>query len=258
MKSTKVHIYQASRQDIEGIIQVELDRYKELHDELGTEIDDLRRRFASRIKNIENWFLVAKHKENVVGSISAMPTNNKPETFISWEDSTNNGTCSLYKKNEHYQYLYIVNLDVKRDFTKHNVQYLLMAEMARMAIKKGYKTIYFESRMPNLRGWIIETIGENKWKGFTYERRLNEVEKYVEIKNQDNLPIDRLLRFYVKNGFKPLKVVADAFDDPESLNYGVVFYASIPYLPQSKVGRLIMSKIFGVVAKNQKLLSRVL
>jgi len=55
------------------------------------------------------------------------------------------------------------------------------------------------------------------------------VEEYIQLKREDGKYLDPGLRLYQADGFKPIKVVPNYINDPESENHGVLVYQANPF-----------------------------
>ena len=261
-KNKHLHIRPAEIEDIPGILRVELDRNSERYENVPDLRANLVDIFKTRIEIAKGWMWVAEYRGDIVGFLSAMPTSSNMNHFKSWEESTNNGTL-IDRFDPDGNNVYVVNLDVLREWTKKNAQYLLMLKLGQRVIAEGKSIIYFESRIPEFRQWVDENYGLNNWNNYSQEERDKIAKEYALLttyKKGKNRPYDRLLNFYISNGFIPYRVVADAFYDGESLNYGVVFFTDNPvpkYLRLAPLNILIANFI-GMLAKRPKMVSMLI
>ncbi len=247
---TSIKVRAAKLTDLEGLIQLELERYGSFHKELGTRHEDLTDRFTQRINNLSEFYLVATdQRERIVGSMSGLPTNHSPIDFVSWEQTTCEGTCKSYDHSPKKDNLYIVNLDILESYSKSGAQFALMNAMAVKVLRYGYKQVFFESRLPGLRNWIKKTVGMKQWSKLSKIEKLQCVNEYISSNGEDGRPLDQLVSFFTVNGFKATRVVENAFNDPESLNYGVIFYAKNKYCFKLSVVNLSLSLMLKTVSK---------
>lgn len=257
-KDKAYRIRRAHPKDIPGIVIVEFDRYGALHEEIGNSPQILTKRFTARMSSVADWYFVAETEEGkIVGSISAMPTDNPPEKFVSWEKSTNNGLATKRADNK-AKYLYVINLDVLHGWTKLNVQYDLMAHLGAKLIEFGFEALYFESRIPGFRKWVTSQGLLKSWSALSAMEQLEHAKVYCHETDEKNEPVDRLLKFYYRSGFKVERVVANAFQDPESLNFGAIFTVPNPYRTKFKVVNALTSQVFRLIAKHPKILKKIL
>lgn len=248
--------------DIPALLEIEFDRYSILYSELPEKRKEVKERFEKRLAIARDWMWVLEQDGEVVGFITGQPTDAEPGDFESWEASTNNGTLEgkYFPKGKN---VYVVNLDVKRQATKQNGQYLLMAYLGAEAIKQGKEKVVFESRMPGFREWITESenISIAKWNKMSAKEQLRKAEVYASLTtiiDGKEVLHDRLLRFYEGGGFTFVKVYPNAFEDVESLSFGVlcVGFNPIPSFVRRKPINYLVAWLFKVFGKNQKMLER--
>ena len=161
----------------------------------------------------------------------ACPTSKAAEDFISWEDTTDNGTLKT-TYDPAGEYLYVVSLSTTPEVSGIGGGDMLMANMIGRIIGGNYQA-YFESRVPGLRGWVLKQCRENK----TSLKDLNQddlyayAQQYFELTttvDDKTVPFDPLLRIYESMGCSFVKIVPDAYQDPKSLNFGVVCHYDNP------------------------------
>jgi hypothetical protein len=258
-----ITVRHANKSDIEGMLSIERSRYAEIYDNNPKALNDVEQRFRRRIKVAQSWMWVAEISGQIVGFITGQPTNSEPQDFKSWEESTDNGTLEKTfdptGKN-----VYVVNLDVSREATKNNAQYMLMAQLGAKGIREGKDKVIFESRMPEFRNYVYKElrISEQDWLDTPREVQKNIAEKYSNltiVKNGKKVKKDRLLRFYDQSGFNLAKVFANAFKDPESLDYGMLCTGGnpVPKKLRIKPVNLVVAKLFEKIGKNPKLLEKM-
>lgn len=248
--------------DVPDLLEIEFDRYATLYKETPKKREEIEARFRKRIDIAHEWMWVIEEDGKVLGFITGQPTNEEPKDFVSWEDSTNNGTLEgkFFPSGRN---VYVVNLDVKRQATIQNGQYILMAYLGSKVIKEGKARVIFESRMPEFRDWILKEkkMDLSKWDALHPKTKQKIAEQYASlttIKSGREVLYDRLLRFYDEGGFTFVKVIPNAFEDVESLNYGVLCVGNNP-VPQALrfpfVNHLV-SLCLRLFGKNQKLIEK--
>lgn len=262
MSKNQIKVRKIALSDIDGVIEVELNRYKVLYDEFPEKKDGLKEMFQTRFKIAGDWSWVAIQNEKVLGFLSAQPTDKEPEDFVSWEVSTDNGTLTNTFKAD-CKNVYVVNLDVLREGTKSGAQFMLMSVLGAKAIKTNKNKLFFESRMPGFREWVFteQNTSQPEWDSLSIEKQLELANAYKNstiIKNDKKVRADRLLRFYEREGFALSDVVPNAFQDGESLNFGVVCQTKNP-LP--KIIRFwpftdVVSIIVKTLGKNPDILAK--
>ena len=262
-KKPRIQIRSANANDIDGMLSVEFERYEKLYEEQPEKKSVIRSIFEKRFEIASGWMWVAIVNDRFAGFISGQPTNMRPEDFTSWEEVTDNGTLQR-TYNEDGRNVYVVNLDVSRFATKLDVQYMLMAALGAKLIKTGKDMAIFESRMPGFRQWVFEEnaeLGEKKWHKLSNATQLELATEYAAMRIERNGKLvrkDRLLRFYDEAGFSFIKVLPNAFQDGESLNFGMLCSAKNPlskkyrWPPMNAIVGFALAK----VGKNEKLLSK--
>lgn len=255
----RIRIRQTKLDDDRAFIKIEYDRYAQNYKEQPRKKSDVAEMFHRRYANAKRWMWTLEINGRPEGFITGQPTFQLPEEFTSWEQSTNNGTLDgTYQ--EAGDYVYVVNLDVSRRGTKLGGQYLLMAHLGARAIMEGKKAAVFESRMPEFREWLHKYAHR---KGLNAQaisaKKLDSLAaKYSQTRRTihgKSVPYDRLLRFYEKTGFTFVGTVRNAFNDPESLDYGVVCVGNNP-IPQHlrvKPVNKAVGYLFKSVARSPKL-----
>jgi hypothetical protein len=247
--------------DVEGLLEIELERYPEFYKNKKS-IEEVRGRFIQRINNANGWIWLAEREDEPIGWLTSQPTNEEPENFVSWEKSTDNGTLNTTYV-EGGKNAYVVNLDVKYSGTKSGAQYLLMSAMGSKAISEGISKVIFQSRMPEFSTYIFneKKYTKSMWAKLSDVERLEEAIKYSKLRIEKNgklAPKDKLLRFYENSGFKFIKVVPNSFEDPESLNFGMLCVGRNPvpkYFRFYPVNKLV-GFIFGFFARYPSLIDK--
>lgn len=262
-KKPKIIIRPAKKTDIEGMLQVEFERYSQLYEEQPQKKNEIRRTFERRFAVASDWMWVAEVDHTVAGFISGQPTHMMPLDFTSWEEVTDNGTLEKTYQ-EDGRNVYVVNLDVSRFATKLDVQYMLMATLGSKLIKTGKDLAIFESRMPGFREWVYhesDSLNQSKWNKKTAKQKLEVATKYSEMRVErrgKTVRKDRLLRFYEEAGFNFVKVMPNAFADGESLDFGMLCTAKNPLAPKFRNGfsNKMVGSLLAKIGKNEKLLSK--
>lgn len=248
--------------DLPFLVAIEKDRYKELYSENPKTDSEVGMLFSERLNVAGDWMWTAYQNKTPVGFLSAMPTSQAPDDFVSWEESTNNGKL-VGKIDRRGKNVYVVNLDVSRSATPDNAQYMLMSQLASKVIKYNSEQVFFESRMPMFRDWVYkdENIGQEKWKKLSDAEKLKVAIDYSILRSEKSGKMrlyDRLLRFYDESGFKLVRVVPNAFNDGESLNFGMVCVAKnpLPKLLRMYPLRILISYMLSKIGNYPSLLER--
>jgi ribosomal protein S18 acetylase RimI-like enzyme len=204
----KIKIRQANIEDIPQILDVEIAAW-------GKEKAATFEMLESRINTFPEGNLVAVMNEKIVGIVCTEIVNyNLEKNSFKWNEITDNG----YIKNTHNpkgEFLYGVNLSVHPLYQNRGIGKKLMIAVGKLAIKYNLKGGLLGARIPHY---------------YKYANRIK-VENYVKItqKDQSNIPPDPELMFYQKLGLKIVKIIPNYFNDPESLNYGVLMFWKNPF-----------------------------
>lgn len=249
--------------DIKKLLEIEFDRYQTLYREHPGKLRQVENRFKKRLSIARKWMWVLEQEGDVLGFITGLPTNDDAEDFKSWELSTNYGTLEG-KYNPDGRNVYVVNLDVKREATRKNGQYLLMSALGSKAITQGKNKVIFESRMPGFRDWMKENEKAKfkAWNKLSKSEQQTHAEKYASLTTMvsgQEVLYDRLLRFYENSGFTFIKVYPNAFEDNESLNFGVLCVGHNPVPKSLRVVPInqIAGWLFKTIGRNQKLFEKL-
>ncbi|MBI5906538.1 hypothetical protein HY857_00595 [Candidatus Saccharibacteria bacterium] len=266
---TKHHISVrgASPEDAERLAEIGKSRYR-LTSTDGEESDEeAAEMFRRRLENTTSqWAFVCEVDGKIEGSGIAFRTNKPWEEFVSWEESTADGTLDG-RVDPEGKYVYVANLTVNPKAVKLGGESMLTARMIAECIKQGVEYGYFVSRMPIFSAWIKRQVrlGAIDKNNMTTEHMDGLAKQYIGLtKLVDGREVreDYELRMYEEAGFEMGPLVRDAFEDPQSLNYGVLFKAPIPphnkKLKRIKPVRYIMASGLKIASKNPKLLERVL
>lgn len=234
----KVIIRNVSEDDLDDILRID----KEVYGNISQEVTSNKEKMSSRISIGKEWFFVAEVAGKVEGFLSLQPTNKPIEKFISWEDSTDDGSIKrTYKENG--KYVYGIALTISKSARGLGISELLFKEAAKKMIKNKKRLVYFSGRMPGY---------------YKYKNKMKAKEYYDSKikKNGKLLPLDPQIRMYESYGLKRVRLVKEGFKgDNESADYSVVFKADNPFykLPFPS----IWAGIFSVVIGN-KLLTKLL
>jgi hypothetical protein len=254
----RVRIRRALDTDIRGLVEIEIKAYSRNYQELDITEDALADRFRERLRRLNGWVLVAEAEDGrLVGSMAAMPTRQKIADFVSWEQITDGGLCKAADFTAAAENVYVVNLDIRSTWAASDAQYKLMASMGEKILAGGYRTIFFESRMPGFRTWVEKQCGNAAWATYGSEKRLVLADEYSRKKHRNGFPHDPLLRFYMKNGFQFHRIVENAYTDPESLNFGIVCYRINRFRTRSRFANAVISSAFKGLMRWPALMARL-
>lgn len=203
----RVIIRKATHDDISGIQTVELKAWGQ--DEAATN-DQI----VSRIEAFPSGNLVAEADGKIVGYASFM--------LVDYDKFSANGDRSWYQVTDdgyvtthdlRGKDLFGVDLSVSSN-APPMTSTLLLVEVARCGIQMGVRKGVLGSRLP-----LFHKYANN---GMT-------IEEYVEAKSSSGSPLDPELRFYIREGLNMIEIIPDYFEDPLSLNYGVIMEMQNPF-----------------------------
>ncbi|HVV66859.1 MAG TPA: hypothetical protein VHB72_02165 [Candidatus Saccharimonadales bacterium] len=253
-KKPEVKVRTATDEDLDRLADIDLLLFDRAY---GTEKPDKQEvvdMLRQRLHNNPGWMFVSEVDGVVEGFVSAFPTDKPLEEFTSWEDSTANGTLEGRVK-PHGKYGYVTNMTIKHEAVELGAEDMLLANLFAKGIENGMEYGYFVARMPHLKRWV-----ESQGVAPTSENKQELAEQYMELKREDGKRYDPQLRMYEGYGFKPQRMVADAFEDDASLDFGVVFRANVPLpapLRKIKPVRKLAAFALRQLAKKPKLLQKL-
>ncbi len=235
----KVRTRHATPEDLDRIVALDRKMFRSAYGEAIPSVEEVKSMMSQRLANIENgggWMRVVEVDGEIEGFITGFKTNKPEDKFVSWEDSTADGTLNG-KIDPDGDYVYICNLTVGPKAQKHSGTEMLVAQILGEAISDGgVKYGYFESRMPLFRSWLKNELAKEGTRpsDLSEEAMHAKAQKYVDMPEKDKEGNtnrrDRLLTYYEGMGMKKGSLVPGAFKDPASHDYGVVFLAPVPQL----------------------------
>lgn len=189
---------------LEDVMKVEREAWPE-------EIQASLEKFQSRAEVFPEGFLLVYSSDfGLVGvSTSEIIDYNPQDPPTSWEKVTDNG----WIKETHHKggnALYVVSVGVSPRASGQGGGTYLVKEQIKLAEQLNLRYLVLGSRLPGYAAY--------------HETHPNiTAQEYVETARDDNLPCDSEIRFYVRCGLRPVKIVANYMeDDPQSENYGMV------------------------------------
>ena len=225
----------ATPEDLDRIVELDLKMFRKAYGEELPSADSVRAMMASRLENVQNggWMMVCEVDGKVEAFISAFRTNKAESSFVSWEDSTSNGTLDGVVDPDG-RYVYISNMTVGAKASKFHGREMIMTRLFGEVIKEGgVEYGYFESRLPQFRGWLNrQGIDSSTLTKDDLDHLADTYASATEEQNGKRQAVDFQVRMYENAGMERGTVVADAFQDPESLGYGIVFKAKVPQIPK--------------------------
>ncbi len=262
----KVKVRNAVFEDVPRLAEIDLQRYKRVYGQTPPTTEEVEAMFTERLTNATpEWMFVCEVDGQVEGFVTGFRTNKPIEEFISWEESTANGTLKD-KVDPDGRYGYIANLTVNPVATKLGGEDMLMVNLLAKAVKEGLEYGYFISRIPVFAAHLKRNIrqrglSEADLTPHMIDQFANEYVRSREIVDGKEVATDYELRMYEEAGFQMGRLVKDAFQDPQSHDYGVLFTTPIPpnnkVLKQIKPLRSTMASVLRFASKHPKLLNKI-
>jgi hypothetical protein len=252
--SVKVRV--ATLEDIDRLADIDLQLWRKAYGQDIPPHEEVTEMLKKRYLNNPDWMFVSEVDDKVEGFVSGFRTNTPLEDFVSWEESTANGTLDG-KVNPEGKYGYVTNMTIKLEAVKLGAENMLLANLFAKGIESGLEYAYFISRVPSFKRWLKRNEKEP-----TNDTDLQHLaEEYVETKRRDGTRRDPELRIYEKLGYSLERTVANAFQDDASLNFGVICKAEVPptnKLKNIKTARLAYATLVRQVARYPRLLEKII
>jgi hypothetical protein len=213
-------IKKANQITVRRAVPADIGKYIELQSERwDADVVASRAQLESRLKHYPQGMLVAERGGQIVGMVYAMRISEYDyERCPSWDEITNKGFCNNVDLNGNA--IFGVDLSTAKGVGSAAGDKLLLG-IGELAIKEGVKEILLGGRMPEYHKYADKMSPED----------------YLRARGPDNKPLDHQIKFYTSvPGLKALKVLPDYFQDPDSLNYGVLLRWHNPFygLPGKK------------------------
>jgi len=217
----KIKIRQARADDIEAILLVEKKAWPE-------NLRASREMCESRLGTFPQGTFVAEMEDRIEGVVvfQIMNFNSIPDVR-SWNEATDNG----YIQNSHNpkgNSFYGVNLSVCPR-AQSKVAVALLEAVGKLAIKHNFKQIVLGGRIPGFARHLRHYCQKNGISVISDEKRDKIAEDYMRARNRRGNPLDPQIAFYQMAGMKIIKLLPNYFEDPESLNYGVLVLWPNPF-----------------------------
>ena len=184
--------------------------------------------YESRLGTFPQGILVAETEGKIEGVVVSqiMHFNSMPD-ISSWTEATDYG----YIKNSHDpkgNSFYGVNLSVCHQ-SQNRVAMTLLEAVGKLAIRHNFKQIVLGGRIPSFARYLGKYCEKNGISVISDEKRDKIAEHYIQATSRKGNPSDPEITFYQKVGMKMIKLLPNYFEDPESLNYGVLFIGLNPF-----------------------------
>lgn len=282
-KDIQFGLRNAREEDIPTLVEVDLKSFSKVYQGKGyadpaTLRTELIQKFTNRYRLLGGkWMPVITRedengKEQILGFMVGCPTSKSPDDFESWEQITDNGTLtSLYDPKG--KNLYVVTLSVDPSVKGERGQDQLYARMISNIVKNGIQTTFFESRMPGLSAWVNRQCRTQNRdpQNLTDAEKATFAQEYSlltrNIKGKKVMQ-DSLLRLYTNDfGCKLQRIVPNAYEDEQSMNFGALYTFDNPLLKAQALPNWLrnswpVSKVVGtalsLVATSTKLTNRLM
>ena len=226
----KIKVRKARIDDLEGILLVEEEAWPK-----GLRASQ--KMYESRLKTFPQGTFVAKINGKIEGVVITEIIDSELINHIrTWDEVTDNG----YIRNTHNpegDTVYGVNLSVSLSAQKR-VAITLLEAVGKLVIEYNLKQGLLGGRIPGFAKYFKQyRRKKNLPVGASHSDRSSVSDKerdkvaqeYLGAANSHGRALDPEIGFYKKLGLKPIKLLPDYIEDPQSLNYGVLFCWSNPF-----------------------------
>lgn len=223
----KIKVREGRIDDLEGMLLVEEEAWPK-----GLRAS--REMYESRLKTFPQGTFVAEAGGKIEGVVVTEILNSDLINHIrTWDETTDNG----YIRNTHNpegNTIYGVNLSVSSRAQKR-VAIALLEAIEKLIIKYNLKQGLLGGRIPGFAKYFkqycqkknLSSVSDNEVIG--YKQRDKVAEEYIWTTTSHGRALDPEIDFYKKRDFKPIKLLPGYIEDPQSLNYGVLFLWSNPF-----------------------------
>jgi len=217
----KIRIRQARVDDIEAILSVEKKAWPE-------NLRASREMYESRLGTFPQGTLVAEGEGKIEGVVVVQIVNFRSVSDVcSWNEATDYG----YIRKSHDPQgntLYGVNLSVSPQ-TQSRVAVALLEAVGKLAIRYNLKQIVLGGRIPSFARYLKHYCQKNGVSVISDKKRDKIAEDYIQATNRRGNSLDPQITFYQKVGMKIIKLLPNYFEDPASLNYGILLLWTNPF-----------------------------
>jgi hypothetical protein len=259
-KKPSVRVREAVLDDIDRLTELDLLLFDKAYGNSKPNKNKILAMLTQRFNNNPGWMFVSEMDGIVEGFVSAFRTDKPMEAFVSWADSTADGTLEG-KVVPDGKYVYVANMTVKHEAVLYGAKKMLLANLFSNSIRDGVEYGYFISRMPHFKRWLTEQTAKKAIDSIEDMDLQVMAETYSRFLGDDKQLYDPQLRMYKALGYKLGQVIPNAFEDDVSMNFGVICKVSIPpkhkLLKRMKPARLTMAYGLRKIAERPRLLEKV-
>ncbi len=256
IKKIKPKIRTAKLDDLERLTEIDIKLFRKAYGAELPDQKDVYEMLKKRYLNNPDWMFVAEVDGVIEGFVSAFPTNVSKEEFVSWEESTANGTLDG-KVNPEGKYAYLTNMTINSEAVKLGAEEMLLGNLLAKCISEGTEYGYFISRIPSFKRYVAR----NQINVENAEDLRLVAEEYANSRRKNGKRRDPELNMYENLGCNLERTVQDAFSDDASLNFGVVCSVMNPIknkITDIKPIRLTAGLILRKISNHKKILNKVL
>ncbi|MEI6040092.1 MAG: GNAT family N-acetyltransferase [Candidatus Berkelbacteria bacterium] len=194
----------ATIDDIEGMLRVEKETWSE--DQAFT-----REHFESHLKVFPEGIFIAEVDGEIAGvGVSELLDYDLAHPIPTWYEVSDEGFIAG-THNPNGKYLYGVSLSVSPRFSSLKLGSKMLEYCKNSIIQRRLDGFVIGSRVPRFSKFSTQMT----------------IEQYISAK-RGNRKIDPELEFYSQNGFDVIMPLPGYFEDPESLDYGVLMFWKNP------------------------------
>jgi hypothetical protein len=227
----RLRLRPARLSDVPDLVEVDLRAFNHVYREYGKSSEDLRAMlcasFEKRLARLgPDWTPVLCDGDRVIGFLMGCRTSRSTADFRTWEEMTDAGTLeSTYDPDG--RNLYIVTLSMLPSAASRAGQNMLFANQISAIIRYDITEVFFESRLPGLRGWTVRQCRRDGRRiGDLTDAELHAyAETYLALTRTVNgreVPQDPLLAIYHRVGARVVRLIENGYQDGQSLNFGAL------------------------------------
>ncbi|MCK4419977.1 hypothetical protein KAV79_09230 [Candidatus Aerophobetes bacterium] len=217
----KIKVREGRIDDLEGMLLVEEEAWPK-----GLRAS--REMFECRLKTFPQGTFVAEAGGKIEGVVVTEILNSDLINHIrTWDETTDNG----YIRNTHNpegDTIYGVNLSVSPCAQKR-VAIALLEAIEKLIIRYSLKQGLLSGRIPGFAKYFKQYCQKKNLSSVSNEERDKVAEQYLWTTTSHGRALDPEIDFYKKRDFKMIKLLPGYIEDPQSLNYGVLFLWTNPF-----------------------------
>lgn len=190
------------------------------------ELQAPREKFRERLQHGHRLIAVRRHN-TLAGMIGwrysdfslETPADQFPATFAGFSACESEGKAD-------YRSAFIYSVGVRPDHRENGIGSLLLQHTTDQIRKDGISRIFVDSRLPSYYG-SSQSDQENIPQDLSFKESIDRYFKDGRFPTDGEFAADPRIRFYMRNGFKPWRIVRDFIQDEASGNMRVVCYMNL-------------------------------